>query len=402
MTTHEYTKHAGKESCAIAQVIGRLGGGGAQRVAYHLAVALTRRDAPSLAVALRQDIGYVEADVENEVETLALNIDPTTSGGLVGGARKFRRLIADYELDVVHVHGEDCLPFVYLATRMMKRRPAIHFTWHNSAFVLEQQRGWRRVVMRRALRSCAGLSGSSHNVAQRLTAALGGDREVLVLRNGVPTPVPPPQRQHEHRPTIVWVGRLVTAKGPEVMLQACHCLAQQGHEFLLRMVGDAPPGRSAYAQQLQRMTRDLGLEDRVCFDGWVDDVDAILRDADIAVQTSFTEGLSMALLEQMMAGLAIVATEVGDTAPALDHGRCGLLIPPRDEAALTEVLRSLIEDPALRQKLGAAARQRAVECYSFEAMAEQALEMYGLCPTDGSEGAAGPAAPQNSTRVAEQ
>jgi glycosyltransferase involved in cell wall biosynthesis len=79
----------------------------------------------------------------------------------------------------------------------------------------------------------------------------------------------------------------------------------------------------------------------------------------------------------MMAGLAIVATDVGDTAVAIEHEKTGLLIPPKDEAALTTALRRLITDPALRQRLGAAAREKALAEFSLDAMARRVLEELG-------------------------
>ena len=110
--------------------------------------------------------------------------------------------------------------------------------------------------------------------------------------------------------------------------------------------------------------------------GWVDDVPALLRESAIGVQTSHTEGLSMTLLEQMMAGLAVVATDVGDTAVAIEHGKTGLLVPPGDDDALCDALRRLITDVELRCRLGAAAREKALAEFSLEAMAEQGLRFY--------------------------
>ncbi|MCA9288889.1 MAG: glycosyltransferase family 4 protein, partial [Phycisphaerales bacterium] len=89
-----------------------------------------------------------------------------------------------------------------------------------------------------------------------------------------------------------------------------------------------------------------------------------------------SEGLSMALLEQMMAGLAIVATDVGDTSRAIEHERTGLLVPPGDDAALGDALARVVGDVGLRRRLGAAARERALGEFSLDAMATQAIDAY--------------------------
>ena len=94
----------------------------------------------------------------------------------------------------------------------------------------------------------------------------------------------------------------------------------------------------------------------------------------------------MALLEQMMAGLAIVATDVGDTAEALDGGRCGLLIRPGDETLLADRVGELLADQRLREGLGKAARSEAIRRYSLDAMARSAAEVYrcmAFKPSDG-------------------
>jgi glycosyltransferase involved in cell wall biosynthesis len=102
----------------------------------------------------------------------------------------------------------------------------------------------------------------------------------------------------------------------------------------------------------------------------------LLAKASIGVQTSLAEGLSMAVLEQMMAGIALVATDVGDTRQAVLHEKTGLLIPPKDEPALVECLRRLITNERLRAALGQAAREHALANFSLRAMSRRALEAY--------------------------
>ena len=385
MNEHAVTEEAGRvaspECTAVAQVIGRLGRGGAQRVAFNLALGLARLDADAMAIALREGGDYADGKAGTGVETHVLEMDPARWGTMLRGVRRLRALVRGRGIGVLHVHGADCLPVVYLATRGLRPPPRVVFTWHDSHRVLKQ-RGWRRRLMLAALRRCAAVSGSSRQVTERLGAAIGDGRPVGVLRNGVPTCPEVSRPAGATPPRIVWVGRLVPDKAPLAVLGACAALLEQGRAFRLQMIGDAPVGHEAYGEHVRGYAREGGLSDHVSFAGWVQDVAGQLAGADIAVQSSCTEGLSMALLEQMMAGLAIVATDVGDTAEALDGGRGGLLVPPNDESALREALQRLIDEPTLRGELAAAARQRAVEHYSLEAMARQAMTMYGAQPTE--------------------
>ncbi len=98
--------------------------------------------------------------------------------------------------------------------------------------------------------------------------------------------------------------------------------------------------------------------------GWAPAPSPYLRKADIGVQTCHTEGLSLALLERMMAGLAI------------EDGVTGVLIPSQDEEALTNALRSVVCDSDRAERLGAAARRRAIDEFSIEAMSRFAVEQY--------------------------
>ena len=103
------------------------------------------------------------------------------------------------------------------------------------------------------------------------------------------------------------------------------------------------------------------------------DVDALLDEVNVGVQTSHFEGLSLTLLEQMMAGLAIVAPDVGDTRVAVRDKETGSPIPEKDLDLLCSALREVITDPEHRRRRGAAAREIALREFSMTAMTNRAL-----------------------------
>jgi len=306
-----------------------------------------------------------------EVPTITLPTRRTLTS-VAHNTWRLRRFLREEQIDVLHVHGSGCLLLAAAATRAMRNRPRLFFTWHDSGHVGPQpgRRGW---ALSTALACSDRLSASSSSVADRLSTACQG-RPVSVFVNGVSERALP-KRPPNAIPTILWAGRLVPAKGPDVLIHALASLPSDPPRRVL-IAGAAPPSAQKYERELRSAAATTGREDDVTFLGWVDEIGPLLAEADIAAQSSYTEGLSLALLEQMMAGLAIVATDVGDTAEALDHGRCGLLIPPGDVEALTDALQRLIEDPDLRRRLGAAARDRALTHYSLGAMAERALAAY--------------------------
>lgn len=349
----------------IAQVIGSFSGGGAQRLAWNLACALSNRRGASLAIALRAGVrpGPAEA-IELGLARGALD--------MARGPLALARVLRERRVRVVHAHGSESLPLVALACGLVQPRPLLCFTWHDSGSVLAQG-GVRGVALRSALRRCDVLSGSSRSVCDRLDEALG-KRRAVVFRNGVPPS--PAATDPPALPTILWMGRLVPQKDPMALLRAAADLRDRGLRFGVLLVGDALPHQRPFADSVCRLRRELDLEETVQMPGWLEDTAGAIAACNIYAQTSRTEGLSMSLLEAMMAGLAPVATDVGDTSDAVRHGRSGLLVQPDDLPALVDALESLISDCGRRLRIADEARHLAQHEFSLEAMAGRAVRMY--------------------------
>lgn len=216
--------------------------------------------------------------------------------------------------------------------------------------------------------------GSSRSVVQRLDDAVGVPGLASVFVNGVPCG----EMTAGHRdpiPRILWMGRLVPPKDPGILLRAAARLHAEGCNFHLTIAGKAPDHLRWFEEQIRRDAKELGIDGVVSFPGWVSDVRDLLGASSIAVQTSHTEGLSVALLEQMMAGLAVIATNVGDTQTALAAPNVGILIDPGDEQAICDSLHELLASRERRIKMGSAARTRAIERYSTGAVADNVLAL---------------------------
>lgn len=355
----------------VAQVIGRLGGGGAQQLAYNLASALSGRAEQSYAVAIKSAENRDADSASISVHGLAANNGVWSK---LRAAWRLRKLVQRERISVVHVHGAGTLPFCVLALMGLRRRPRLCFTWHDSEGIPDGK-GFGHRLTRWAMTHCAKIWGSSRNVAERLSKACPAAPRAIAFRNGVPE-VPATSGLNAARPTIVWAARFVPIKDPEIAVRAAARLKAEGLSFRLILAGAPLPHLQFRFDEVKAHVQREGLEDVIEMPGWVKDMPALLQSAAIGLQTSHTEGLSMTLLEQMMAGLAIVATDVGDTAEAVLDEQTGLLIPPRDEDALTEALRRLITNPQLRQQFGAAARRRALEEFSLDAMAKRAADAY--------------------------
>jgi glycosyltransferase involved in cell wall biosynthesis len=166
-----------------------------------------------------------------------------------------------------------------------------------------------------------------------------------------------------------FVGRVVPIKRVDVLLRAL-ALAQDAGPLRLLVVGDGEirPG-------LEELSRELGIADRVRFLGYRRDLTTIASAADIAVLASANEGTPVSLIEAAAAGRPAVATRVGGV-PEVVTPDTGVLVPPGDPVAFATALRKLADDPELRARLGASAREHALRRYSAERLVADVEALY--------------------------
>ncbi len=350
----------------IGQVMRSFGTGGAQRSAVNVALSLADMGHKSRLIALG-DPGRFALQIAERVPCDALAQHQSALAKLW----QLRKLVKARAFEVLHVHGSGSLPFVAAALLHNGAEVALHFTWHDSSNVLAGS-WWKQELTRWALDRCESVTASSSAVAARLER-VWRNRTVEVMRNGVPDNGALGDTSAAV-PIVVWAARIVPEKRPEWFIRTAAKARQAGLKARFVIAGASLPHHQGYFESVRQLARDLN--DPVEFVGWLEQPEELYRGAAIAVQTSWTEGLSMTLLEQMMAGLAIVATDVGDTAPALEWGKAGILARPEDEMALSAGVLKLVSDTGARVKLGRAARARALLEYTSQKAAEHNLARY--------------------------
>jgi glycosyltransferase involved in cell wall biosynthesis len=157
-------------------------------------------------------------------------------------------------------------------------------------------------------------------------------------------------------PVVGTVANFKAPKGYEYMLRAADLTRQSFPDVRFVLVGTGP-----LEMEIRRQAVDLGLTETVLFTGFREDAARLIRAFDVFAMASLYEGLSIALLEAMAAGRPVVVTRVGGLEEVVRDGEQGLLVPPRDAAALATGLVSLLGDRERRRRMGSAARQRASE-----------------------------------------
>jgi glycosyltransferase involved in cell wall biosynthesis len=238
-----------------------------------------------------------------------------------------------------------------------------------------------RPVLRLALRLAMAGRGSLVTVQNPDDGQVLGrgivrpDRLVLIRGSGVDTARFAPGPEPDGVPVIAMACRLVRDKGIATLVEAARQLKAAGVPFRLRLAGALDPeNRDAHTRDEIDGWVAAGL---VEWDGPVDDVPALWRASHIAAYPSvYGEGIPKTLLEAAACGKPIVTTDMPGCRETVTAGTSGFLVPPDDAAALADRLRRLIEDKALRRRMGEAARAKAVTEFSDERIVGETQAVY--------------------------
>ncbi len=177
----------------------------------------------------------------------------------------------------------------------------------------------------------------------------------------------PPGFATSESTVIGTVGRAQPVKDQASLLRAFAALVDDNPEWRRRLrlvvVGDGP-----LLGELQALARELDIAESTWLPGALRNVPEVLRDLDVFVLPSLSEGISNTILEAMASGLPVLATAAGGNVELIEAERCGRFFQPGEVDALTRLLREYIADPALRQRHGREARAIAAERFSLAVM----------------------------------
>lgn len=180
---------------------------------------------------------------------------------------------------------------------------------------------------------------------------------------------------------VLYAGQLVERKGVADLVRAWGLLPAAARAAAdLVIVGDDLAGKGAYRAEMERLARETGCPAR--FVGFQTNVPDWLTAADVAAVPSHVEPLGNATLEAMAAGLPVVGGDVGGIPEMVLHEQTGLLVPPKSPDRLAAALTRLLDDPALRARLGRAGRERCDDVFGIDAHVRGVLAAYDttLCP----------------------
>ncbi len=363
----------------ILHLVDTLNPGGAERMAVSL-VNLLPRDAFRPCLASTRAEGMLAADVAPDVPRLAMNRHGRFE---LGAFLRLRRFVREQDVRIVHAHASAL--FVGAVTKCMC--PRVKLVWHDHCgmyvwaslrvrgdydrpvlpyLVLARFIDYEFVVKPelrdfacRVLRVRPERVSCLPNFVLPTADAAAGTRVAL--------PGTPGQR-------IVCLANLREQKNHPLLVEAFREVATAAPAASLLLIG--AESKPDYVAALREQVRAAGLAERVFFLGARAPVSPLLAACDIGVLASRNEGFPVSLLEYGVAGLAVVATDVGECSGVLDHGRAGLLVATGDARALADALRRLLQDSALRQELGGRLQVRVRDEFSPAAVVRQVESVY--------------------------
>ncbi len=362
----------------VLHLLWRGTGGGAERHVYDLAVEMQKRGVASGILYLSSDCGIGEGLRDHGVAHAGLGLprgyDPRGPFRVAAAVRAFEpRLIHD------HVSTPWLRAFLprrggtgIVATEHGHLlRPA--YTKAGPRLWLERA-GARRtdlyIAPSRAI--AAAVEGQYRFPADRIRVIPHGIRPLEEPSgSGARTRLRAEFEAREGQILVLFVGRLDETKGVPDLWEAFERAARQREDLLLVVAG-----AGELASDLARRVRASGLASRVRLAGFRRDAAQLFAAADLFVLPARHEAFGIVLLEAMASGTPILATRTGGIPEIVEDGRTGILVAPRDTAAMGAALLRLAGDPETRHSLGRAGAERLAQCYTLERCVDRTLEAY--------------------------
>jgi sugar transferase (PEP-CTERM/EpsH1 system associated) len=303
------------------------------------------------------------------LEADGVRVQSLDAGGgfRLGLFRRLARLFRDEKCDVVHSHDDRPLIYARPAAWWAGVKRRIHTHHHGRLASISRRQSFLIRQASRFAEDFVCVSADSTRFMQAQGVSPGRLRTIL---NGIDLTRFAFQGPCDDGP-IVTVSRLSPEKDVANLIRAAAIVVVQRPDIRIEIAGDGP-----LRAELAHLTAELRLTDHVIFHGEVRDIPALLAGARVFVLPSQTEGISLTLLEAAARGLPIVATAVGGSPEVVAAGASGVLVPPRDPAALANGILSVLSDAELGHRMGKAGRERVEKSFDINTMTRQYEDLY--------------------------
>ncbi len=367
----------GNKVSNVMHVVWSLDVGGAEILTYDIARHLPRDKYIPSVCCIDQKGGLTKKYQKEMIPVFHREKTPGFDVKLIFWLRK---LIVENMVDIVHAHQYSPMFYCALATLGLPSLKLI-YTEHGRCY--PDPKKWKRRLANPWLtKKFDHLISISESTRLSMVEIDNMNREAIsVIRNGVFFD----EEAHDFDKTakkaalgipentfIVGTAcRLEIVKNIFMMVRALKLAAEKVSNICLVIAG-----KGSQEEELKKFCADLGVLDKVFFIGLRNDLPEIYPLMDVFVMTSFTEGISLTLLEAMNFELPVIATNTGGNPEVIDNGKSGFLVELNDDYGMANLLLKLKSAPDLRRQLGFQGKKIATEKFAFDKMMCQYLQLY--------------------------
>jgi glycosyltransferase involved in cell wall biosynthesis len=284
------------------------------------------------------------------------------------------RLLRRERPDIVHTHTAKAGTLGRVAARLAGVPIVVHtFHGHVLSGYFGPLKTWFFTTVERLLARWSDAIVSVSETCRRdlLALGIGDEGKMLTIPLGLeldrfPERVPQLRGRLRERlsippgvPIVSNVARMVPIKRHDVLLRAVPIVWREMPEVRFLLVGDGE-----IRPKIERLARELGLDDRLVWTGFIDEQELIYADTDLLALTSDNEGLPVAVIEAMASGRPVVATRVGGVPELVEEGVTGYMVPPGNPELLAKTLLTALKDMDRLREMGREGQKRVLEQYS--------------------------------------
>lgn len=355
----------------VLHLVDSLAIGGAERVAVNIANSLPRNKYRISLCSTRRE-GPLSSELSPDVNRLALRRKRTFELRAISSLVHF---IQQHQIRLLHAHSTSLL--LAATASLFPPFPAVIWHDHYGRHHIKSRpvHQYRLLASRLAAVIAVNQSLAAWSID---TLKVKKDRVFYIPNFSYIPPITGvasnlPGRQGKR---IICVANLRPQKDHTSLLQAMTLVIRQVPDVHLILVGAAD--QPSYFDVLKKLVVELGLSQKVTFLGQRSDIGNLLRSCDIGVLSSASEGMPLALIEYGLSKLPTIATNVGQCAEVLDHGRAGLLVPPKSPEALADALLKVLFNSESYQVFGVRLHTHVEEKYSALAVLKKISSLYDM------------------------
>ena len=294
----------------------------------------------------------------------------------LGAYLRFIRELIVFRPDILHVHASfgasfyRKLPFLW-AGKLLKIPVINHIHGSEIDRFYRNAAPWEKKLKKSAFQSCTAVIALT-DFWKKCFEDTWQLQNVSVVRNYGKLM---PRSENRKENTVLFLGFLSQLKGCMDIPRIASLVKRKVPEVKFVLAGS---GNAADVQQIRELAVQYGVQDDLVFPGWItgEEKEGMLQEATLFFLPSYTEAMPMSVLEAMGCGLSVVSSHVGGIPQLVEHGKNGFLCQPGDAEAFAAAIVQLLENPELRENMGAAGREFVKAEYSLQKHIDCVSQIY--------------------------